>query len=85
MEEYLKRDPANQVVATARNVSKATDLKDVATNNTGRVHVIALDVNDDASTAKFAASVQKIFPDRVDVLINNAGVMPLPKAKLEDT
>ena len=81
----MRRDPSNQVVATARNVSKATDLKEVTIKNTGRVHVIALDVNDDASTAKFAAAVQKIFPNGVDVLINNAGVLPLPKAKLEET
>ncbi len=74
-QRYAGRDSVTHVFATCRNPDKAAELQVVAAQHPGRVHVIALDVTDSASieTAVNAVSAQV---DALDMLINNAGVLP---------
>ena len=61
------------VVASMRDVRKATTLEERATAEGLKVAVVELDVTDDASVAR---AVREITADHgtVDVLVNNAGV-----------
>ncbi len=59
------------VIATTRQPSDAAELRALAAANT-KIAVEALDVTDDASIATLAA---KYRGARIDVLINNAGVL----------
>lgn len=72
---YLQQDSTTCVVATTRNVTNAVTLNELAKKYADRVHVFALDVDNDQSIKAFASSVEKTF-DHVDVLVNNAGVLP---------
>jgi NAD(P)-dependent dehydrogenase (short-subunit alcohol dehydrogenase family) len=64
------------VVLACRNVAKG---EAAAATMSGRVEVRALDLADLASVRAFAESV-----DHVDVLVNNAGVMAVPKQRTAD-
>jgi NAD(P)-dependent dehydrogenase (short-subunit alcohol dehydrogenase family) len=64
------------VVLACRNVAKG---EAAAATMSGRVEVRALDLADLASVRAFAESV-----DHVDVLVNNAGVMAVPKQRTTD-
>jgi len=65
------------VIATARSPDRATELRALASAN-AKIAVEALDVSDDASIAALAA---KYRAARIDVLINNAGVLGDMKAQ----
>jgi NAD(P)-dependent dehydrogenase (short-subunit alcohol dehydrogenase family) len=65
------------VIATARDPGHATELRALAGAN-AKIAVEALDVSDDASIAALAA---KYRTARIDVLINNAGVLGDMKAQ----
>ncbi|KAF2727024.1 oxidoreductase [Polyplosphaeria fusca] len=56
------------VIATARNPSKMEDLKPLP-----NMHLLPLDVTQEASIAAAAKSVEAITGGRLDVLVNNAG------------
>jgi uncharacterized oxidoreductase len=60
----------NEVIVTGRSKSRLAQVK----TNHPRLHTIASDVSDAASVASLAAEVKERFP-RLDVLMNNAGVM----------
>ncbi len=62
------------VFAAARRPEQATDLHALARQHPGRVHVLPLDVTDEASIAAAAAQVRALS-DGLDWLINNAGVL----------
>lgn len=62
------------VIATARDVEHATDLKDLVKQHGDRLHVMSLDVGDEESIKTFAMKVAREF-NRVDVYIHNAGVI----------
>ncbi|TPX35893.1 hypothetical protein SmJEL517_g01826 [Synchytrium microbalum] len=79
----LQNDKAH-VAAGVRTPSKATELAELAKNYPGRLHIFTLDVDSDDSIKAFAASVTSAFPNGVDVLINNAGILPTPRATLAD-
>lgn len=64
----------DEVVATARDPQRATDLQDVAGGSGGRVTVVALDAADPASVAEAAGHITSRW-GAVDLLVNNAGVM----------
>jgi len=64
------------VIAACRNVDKGND---VAAAMTGDVEVRKLDLQDLASVREFADGVE-----RLDVLINNAGIMAVPYAQTKD-
>lgn len=61
----------DRVIATARDPKGCAAFAEMA--DTGRLHPIALDVADDASLAALPERVAALT-DRVDLLINNAGV-----------
>ena len=75
----LARHGADLVV-TARNSDKAGDAVDRITKDTpgASVEVVSLDLADLASTSRAAAEVAAAY-DRIDILINNAGIMFPPK------
>ncbi|TPX35894.1 hypothetical protein SmJEL517_g01827 [Synchytrium microbalum] len=79
----LQNDKAH-VAAGVRTPSKATDLAELAKKYPGRLHIFTLDVDSDDSIKAFTSSITAAFPDGVDVLINNAGILPTPKATLAD-
>ncbi len=68
-------DANNQVFAACRQPDKAADLQAVAAQNPERVHIIQLDVTD---AHQLSAAVQTVsqHTDGLDLLINNAGVLP---------
>lgn len=59
--------------STARNASKVAELHTFAANTPGKLTVVELDVTSDTSVAAAAAKIREL--GRVDVLVNNAGVM----------
>jgi NAD(P)-dependent dehydrogenase (short-subunit alcohol dehydrogenase family) len=64
----------DRVFATARDVTRATELNDLATRHgDDRVTVVPLDV-DDAEAIRAAADAVAAQVDALDLLINNAGV-----------
>ncbi len=63
-----------RVIATARDLANAGDLRKSA-SGWGDVTVLPLSVDDEGSIAAFRAQVLAQF-ERIDVLINNAGILP---------
>lgn len=61
------------VFATCRNPENAKELQRLREKYPDRVHVVALDVSDQASIRSAGKEVRAIA-DRIDILINNAGV-----------
>ena len=63
------------VVATMRNLPRkeADDLRTAARGLRGKVHVVALDVLDDASVAAGVAEAIRLA-EGIDILVNNAGI-----------
>ncbi|TPX35901.1 hypothetical protein SmJEL517_g01828 [Synchytrium microbalum] len=80
----LLQNDKSHVAAGVRTPSKATELAELAKNYAGRLHIFTLDVDSDDSIKAFTASVTAAFPNGVDVLINNAGVLPAPTATLAE-
>ena len=69
VEEMLKL--GYDVIATARDISRAADLLALQEKNPSRVRVVSLEVNSDISVAELAAQIP-----RLDILVNNAAVFP---------
>src|SRR5687767_3304801 len=64
----------DRVFATARDVNRATELRDLARQHGGdRVTIVPLEV-DDADSIRAAADTVRGLTDALDLLINNAGV-----------
>ena len=59
------------VIATARDVSRAADLLALQEKNPSRVRVVSLEVNSDVSVAELATEIPNL-----DILVNNAAVFP---------
>ncbi|KAI0316012.1 NAD-P-binding protein [Amylostereum chailletii] len=74
--KHLLTNPANVVIGSCRNPASATHLNALAASSSGRLHVITLDVSDDASIAASAELpiVKKTLANGLDFLVNNAGV-----------
>src|SRR5437899_1464459 len=64
------------VILACRNVAKG---EEAAAGMSGDVEVRAVDLSDLSSVRRFADGVEK-----VDVLVNNAGVMAIPKRHTAD-
>ncbi len=77
--EFVRQYAARgwSVIATARDLDKAVDLKALATKNS-KVILAQLDVSDDVSIKRLA---EKFRDQPVDVLINNAGLLGDVKTK----
>jgi len=73
------------VVMACRNLSKAEEAKAevLAANPSARLDVMALDNASLASVRAFADAFKARY-DRLDILLNNAGVMAIPRALTED-
>lgn len=81
----------DRVVATCRHPGKATALNTLAGEYPGRLHVLPLDVADAKSRAELVRELPLVC-ERIDLLINNAGVLhsgerfgTLSAAHLEDS
>ena len=70
--QYLTNSPEDIIYAGVRHPDNANELKALSDNFQGRLHIHALDVTNPASVLDFRGQVDT---DRVDILINNAGVM----------
>ena len=69
--KQLASDPSNEVFATCRDPDSAFALKSLA-----KLHVVKLDVNDEASIRWASEAVSRILGDKgLDYLINNAGIV----------
>jgi NAD(P)-dependent dehydrogenase (short-subunit alcohol dehydrogenase family) len=73
------------IILAARDLAKARAVVQEIRQTTpdARLHVHALDLNSLQSVQHFAGEVLRTYP-RLDVLINNAGIMACPFAKTED-
>jgi NAD(P)-dependent dehydrogenase (short-subunit alcohol dehydrogenase family) len=70
---YLER--GEQVFATCRNPDSAVELKQLAAQHSRRLQLITLDVTDEAAITE-AARLVSMYTDGLDMLINNAGILP---------
>ncbi|KAF8330183.1 putative short-chain dehydrogenase, partial [Cantharellus anzutake] len=72
--EFVKeliKDPSNVVIATARDIS-APGL--AALPKSSRLHLLTLDVSKEEHFVRVVAETEKLLPNGLDYLINNAGV-----------
>lgn len=60
------------IIATARDLDRATDLKALAAKHKGTIDLFVLDVTSDASVKLFA---KHVGTRAIDVLVNNAGTI----------
>ncbi|GAB4823854.1 hypothetical protein N2152v2_010900 [Parachlorella kessleri] len=63
------------VIATVRNVDSCSQLKQLASQNADRLHIVKLDVNHPSTFAGTAEEIKKAGYDHLDVVINNAGIL----------
>jgi len=74
VKHYLTHDNTT-IIATCRNPDQADDLSTVAIHHPDRVTVLQLDVIDPQSIADAVKTISERI-DRLDMLINNAGILP---------
>jgi NAD(P)-dependent dehydrogenase (short-subunit alcohol dehydrogenase family) len=74
VKQYLRQDDT-VIIATCRNPSSADDLQQVANDHPHRVHIVQLNVIDSASIQSAVDTVSQ-WVDGLDMLINNAGILP---------
>jgi NAD(P)-dependent dehydrogenase (short-subunit alcohol dehydrogenase family) len=72
-----------EVVLASRTVEKGESAKKEMSAVKDKIEVMQLDLQDFASIEKFALAFKKKY-DRLDVLLNNAGVMTTPYFKTKD-
>ncbi|CAL1698719.1 unnamed protein product [Somion occarium] len=75
MVEQLLQSPTHTVIATCRNPDKATALQDLRTRFLGNLHIVKLEVTDQASIEECVKAVEIALGDRgLDYLLNNAAI-----------
>jgi NAD(P)-dependent dehydrogenase (short-subunit alcohol dehydrogenase family) len=74
VEAYLERG-AVEIFAACRQPENAAELQDLAKQNPQALHLIPLEVTEQASIKQAFSQVQKLT-DALDIVINNAGVDP---------
>ncbi|CAO4379398.1 unnamed protein product [Caenorhabditis nigoni] len=73
VQQFLKDPLVEHVIATARDVDSATDLKTISDE---RLHILPLSLGCDESIAAFTEKVSEIVGDSgLTLLVNNAAVM----------
>ncbi|KAI8963717.1 short-chain dehydrogenase [Daldinia sp. FL1419] len=72
------------IFATARNIDKARDALGASLLDTGRVHLLFMDQADLSSVRACAAEFREKSAGKLNVLINNAGVMKTPESRTKD-
>ncbi|MBK8135704.1 MAG: SDR family oxidoreductase [Chloroflexi bacterium] len=80
----LASRPETEIYAMCRKPDVAAELRALSKDSNGRVHLIALEVTDDASIRAAAAAVGT-KTDRIDLLINNAAINPPGKTQTLET
>ena len=65
----------DEVIATARQPGRATDLNHLVGEHPGRLHVLPLDVADPKSHAELLRELPLVSDGPLDLLVNNAGVL----------
>ncbi len=75
-----------KVIASMRNVPRpeAETLRRVARDERLDLHVVEIDVTDDASVARGVAEAERIAGGALDVLVNNAGIPYTGPVELQD-
>ncbi|EFP07679.1 hypothetical protein CRE_26431 [Caenorhabditis remanei] len=74
VQHFLEYDGIELLIATCRNPEKADELNKL--KNDKRLHIIALDVDDDDSIKKVFDEVSSLVSSNgLNVLINNAGIL----------
>jgi len=82
MVHQLSAEEKYYIFAAVRHPETSTDLKEIASKAKGHVEIITLDVGDKKSIEK-AAEVVKEKTKRIDVLINNAGILAKPASEAD--
>ncbi|KAI0851283.1 short-chain dehydrogenase [Daldinia vernicosa] len=72
------------IFATARNLDKAREALGASLLEAGRVHLLFMDQTDLSSVRKCAAEFRRQSGGKLNVLINNAGVMKTPEGRTKD-
>ncbi|KAI0353990.1 NAD-P-binding protein [Trametes cingulata] len=74
--KQLVASPANTVIATCRNVAKASSLTRLKDAAQGELHILELEVDDFDAIRASAKDIAAILGDRgLDYLVNNAGIV----------
>lgn len=73
--QLLERNSTSLVAACCREPSRAKDLEAIQAKHPGRLHVVELDVTNDEEVLQLPSRLPTSFAGRVDVLINNAGIL----------
>ena len=83
-EDYARKGA--KVFATMRNLprSEAAELEALAQAENLDLHVLEIDVNDDAQVAAGVAKAEEIAGGAIDVLINNAGISTAGPIEIQD-
>ncbi len=71
--KQLSSTPENTIIASARDISKATELQKLA-DAQGNIKIVTLDVADQTSIDALGAQLKPIAKDGIDVMISNAGI-----------
>ena len=66
-------DTPSTIIATCRSPDSATELTALAAQAKG-VHVLALDVSDEASIAQLPGALKGLDVERIHLLVHNAGI-----------
>ena len=75
VQALTQRAPDSRIFAACRQPSSADALAELARGSQGKVEILALDVGNVGSIRSAAATVAT-HTDKLDLLINNAGIMP---------
>ena len=79
------KNSANYVIASVRNLNKATELQKVLSQYPKeRAAIVELDIDNPDSIKDAAAKVSKLLPEGLDVFVNNAGVNYQPSPLFEE-
>jgi len=81
--QYAHEDPTTLVIAAVRDTAKADQVLELIKSGVN-VKLVQLDSTDDASIAASVPKVQALT-DHVDLLINNAGILPPGDKKPAET
>lgn len=74
--KQLLDTPSNLVIATCRDLDKATALSDLKTTAKGTLHIIQLDVTDFANVRASVKEIETIIGNiGLDYLVNNAAIV----------
>ncbi|KAI9199309.1 short-chain dehydrogenase/reductase superfamily [Polychytrium aggregatum] len=79
LRQLIASDEATKVIALVRNPDDAAQLQEEIKRHPGRVLAVKLDVTNEESVKSAAKEVEKLSPEGIDILINNAGAYLEPK------